>query len=498
MTQELLSISSQESRVRGSTRRAAQKLALSKRMFVDVAFAIDVLLVTGSAFLIKYLYVADSLGDSGGTNAAGPRISYLTVITLVTLTLFAALLRRRHYAFDNFENLHFEREFVRLVFAVLFSFGLALFAVFMLKESTHFSRVWVVAWCVTSFTILFAGKVLWSLQFRALSAKGYFRRRVTLLGGGEALDRTRDCLLSAYSHVKLVSVIEIDLPSCSPQADDDLLEVAVDRVILKGQAGGVDEVIVALPSSESALLDHIVRRLKLLPAELKVALDLGSSNYGFVDIGRIGSTNFASIQTKPISEWNRALKICEDYILASLFSLIFLPPMVLIAIAIKLDSKGPVLFRQNRHGSNHKIIRVLKFRTMTVMEDGDKVTQASKNDKRVTRVGRFLRKSSLDELPQLFNVLRGDMSIVGPRPLAIAHNNKYSLMLESYASRHRVKPGMTGWAQVNGLRGEIDGEDLLQERVRYDLEYIDEWSIWFDLQILFMTPFYGFVSKRAY
>src|SRR5262249_32755035 len=161
----------------------------------------------------------------------------------------------------------------------------------------------------------------------------------------------------------------------------------------------------------------------------------------------------------------------EDYVIAIVALIVFLPAMALIALAIKLDSNGPVLFRQRRHGSNHKIIEVFKFRTMTVMEDGGQVIQASKNDRRVTRVGRVLRKPSLDELPQLFNVLMGDMSLVGPRPHALTHNDYYSQLLENYACRHRVKPGITGWAQIHGFRGEITAPELMERRVQYDLEY---------------------------
>jgi putative colanic acid biosynthesis UDP-glucose lipid carrier transferase len=209
-------------------------------------------------------------------------------------------------------------------------------------------------------------------------------------------------------------------------------------------------------------------------------------------------TNTVSIQKKPISDWNIFIKALEDYVFAGLSLIIFLPAMAVIAVLIKLDSKGPVFFRQRRHGLNHKVIEVLKFRTMSVLEDGETIKQATKSDSRITRAGRFLRRSSLDELPQLFNVWAGDMSLVGPRPHALAHNNYYSEMLENYARRHSVKPGITGWAQVNGLRGETTEPGLMEERVRYDLEYIDNWSIWLDLQILFMTPLFGFLSRRAY
>src|SRR5262249_13170599 len=153
--------------------------------------------------------------------------------------------------------------------------------------------------------------------------------------------------------------------------------------------------------------------------------------------------------------------------------------------------------RQRRYGYNHRIIEVLKFRSMTVLEDGPAVTQATKNDKRVTKVGRFLRRTSLDELPQLVNVLRGEMSIFGPRPHALAHNTYYGDLIENYANRHRVKPGMTGWAQVHGFRGETTHPNMMAERVRYDLDYIENWSIWLDLKIIIMTPLFGLFRRGA-
>jgi putative colanic acid biosynthesis UDP-glucose lipid carrier transferase len=253
-----------------------------------------------------------------------------------------------------------------------------------------------------------------------------------------------------------------------------------------------------LPAGQNDLLNRMIRGLSLLPVDLKIALDLGDCHFKPLEIDQIGSASVISVQKKPITEWNGLLKSVEDYSITILALIVFLPAMAFIALLIKLDSKGPVLFRQRRHGSNHKIIEVLKFRTMTVMEDGDHVTQACKNDRRVTPFGRFLRKTSLDELPQLFNVLAGDMSLVGPRPHALTHNDYYSQLLENYASRHRVKPGITGWAQIHGFRGEITAPALMEQRVRYDLEYIDNWSIWFDLQILFLTPLFGFVSRKAY
>ena len=172
--------------------------------------------------------------------------------------------------------------------------------------------------------------------------------------------------------------------------------------------------------------------------------------------------------------------------------------MLVIAAAVKLTSKGPVIFKQNRYGMDGKKIKVWKFRSMTVTEDGDKVTQASKNDTRITPVGAFLRRTSLDELPQFINVLQGSMSVVGPRPHAVAHNEMYRKKVEYYMLRHRIKPGITGWAQINGWRGETDTVDKMKMRVQYDLEYIKNWSLWLDFKIVLMTVFKGFVGKNAY
>jgi putative colanic acid biosynthesis UDP-glucose lipid carrier transferase len=173
--------------------------------------------------------------------------------------------------------------------------------------------------------------------------------------------------------------------------------------------------------------------------------------------------------------------------------------MLVIAIAIKMTSKGPVIFKQDRYGLNGKRIKVYKFRSMTVCDNDDTVIQqASRFDIRVTKLGLFLRRTSLDELPQFINVLQGRMSVVGPRPHAVAHNEQYRKLIKGYMWRHKMKPGITGWAQINGWRGETDTIEKMKKRVEYDLEYIRRWSVWFDLKIVFLTVFKGFVDKNAY
>jgi undecaprenyl-phosphate galactose phosphotransferase/putative colanic acid biosynthesis UDP-glucose lipid carrier transferase len=174
------------------------------------------------------------------------------------------------------------------------------------------------------------------------------------------------------------------------------------------------------------------------------------------------------------------------------------PLMLLAALLIKFDSRGPVLFKQKRNGFNGRVFPIYKFRSMRVLEDGDRIRQATRNDPRVTRVGLWLRRTSIDELPQLLNVLRGDMSVVGPRPHAVAHNNEYQTVVSNYAFRHHVKPGITGWAQVNGFRGETQTVEIMAKRVEYDLFYINHWSLWLDIRILVKTLFIGYRQPTAY
>jgi putative colanic acid biosynthesis UDP-glucose lipid carrier transferase len=204
------------------------------------------------------------------------------------------------------------------------------------------------------------------------------------------------------------------------------------------------------------------------------------------------------VYATPFRGIRRVIKRLEDILLGSLALAIFAMPMLLVAIAIKLSSKGPVLFRQRRHGEEGVEFSVLKFRSMTTMENGSDVVQARRVDPRVTRVGAVLRRTSIDELPQLFNVLVGDMSLVGPRPHAIAHNALYRTKILEYTRRHKVKPGITGWAQVNGLRGETDTLDKMVARVEHDLMYIRTWSPWLDIKILFLTVFGRKVRQNAF
>jgi Undecaprenyl-phosphate glucose phosphotransferase len=264
----------------------------------------------------------------------------------------------------------------------------------------------------------------------------------------------------------------------------------------------VDEIYVAMPlSSEEPLLDAL-NRLQCLPVDIRLVV----APLGFRFLNRrvsyLHQLPVIHVADRPLGDWSRLVKWIEDCGVATVALALLAPLMLFIAIAIKIDSPGPVLFRQKRYGFNNQLIEVLKFRTMRHDQcDAKGSSLTMRNDPRITRLGLLLRKSSLDELPQLINVLRGEMSIVGPRPHAMeakAADRLYQDVVAGYAARHKVKPGLTGWAQVNGWRGPTDTEEQLVKRVEHDLWYLENWSIYFDARIIIMTLFVGFLGKNAY
>ncbi|HHJ19869.1 MAG TPA: undecaprenyl-phosphate glucose phosphotransferase [Gammaproteobacteria bacterium] len=259
-----------------------------------------------------------------------------------------------------------------------------------------------------------------------------------------------------------------------------------------------DAVFISLPMRAEHKTHEIIRRLSNTTVAVYVIPDFYSIETHFTHMVNINGMPAVSVYENPVSGLSAIVKRIEDVTLSLLIMSLILVPMVLIAIAVKLTSRGPVIFKQLRYGLDLKPIKVWKFRTMRVMENGNDFKQATKNDPRITRLGRVLRKYSLDELPQFINVLSGSMSIVGPRPHAVAHNEAYRNIIRGYMLRHKTKPGITGWAQVNGFRGETDSLDKMQGRVMYDIDYIRKWSIFLDLKIIIMTVFKGFSGKHVY
>ena len=264
----------------------------------------------------------------------------------------------------------------------------------------------------------------------------------------------------------------------------------------------VDLIIVAIPLSAEARLLHILKRLWELPVDIRISGKASSLKFSSKAYTYIGRLPLLAMFDRPLMGWGLFLKNVFDRVIASVAIVVLAPVMLAVAAAIRLESKGPVLFKQKRYGFNNELIEVFKFRSMYANRcDAHATTLVSKGDPRVTRVGRFIRKTSLDELPQLFNVLTGQLSLVGPRPHATqakAADTLYEQVVDGYFARHRVRPGITGWAQINGWRGETDTREKIEQRVKHDLDYIDHWSLMFDVKILVRTPFALLKSENAY
>ncbi len=461
-----------------------QPFLVSRHMLCDLLAVFDLVAIVVSGLAARYIHLV------AYNNVETLTLEYAGLI-LVTAIFFQFVARQnRLYDATKVEDL--PSQLYTMINVCAATFAMTFIMLFFLKASDFYSRAWFIYWSAIFLASVSFGRVVFARQVRRLARAGALRRPIALMGEGPQFARVKEQLLDDKQHFRLTDVIELPDEGCAQEQDN--LQKFIEGV----RINGVAEVLIALPSSRAATMDAILRQMQTLAADVHILPDLGDTQIPLMRLHRTGNFAFITTVSRPIEGWGVFQKRVEDFVVALIGLTLAAPVMVLIALAIKLDTKGPVIFRQRRHGYNHCIIEVLKFRSMTVLEDGSGVSQAKKGDKRVTSVGRFLRRTSLDELPQLINVLRGDMSIVGPRPHAVAHNSYYEDLVENYANRHRVKPGMTGWAQINGFRGEIDHPQKMAERVRYDLEYIENWSIWLDLKIIMMTPMFGFFHKNAY
>jgi Undecaprenyl-phosphate glucose phosphotransferase len=259
-----------------------------------------------------------------------------------------------------------------------------------------------------------------------------------------------------------------------------------------------DDIFIAVPWSQTRVIEACVDTFLRTPAEIHLGPEAILDRFSEAEVAQLGPISSLNLTRRPLSMLQRIEKRVFDVLIASLALLLLTPLFAIVALLIRLDSPGPVFFLQRRYGFNQEPFRIVKFRSMTTMEDDAKLVSATRSDPRVTRIGAFLRRTSIDELPQLLNVLAGDMSLVGPRPHALAHDQRYDSRIAQYARRHNVKPGITGWAQVCGLRGEIDTEDKMRRRVEHDLYYVDNWSLWLDVKIMAMTAFSAKTHSGAY
>lgn len=372
----------------------------------------------------------------------------------------------------------------------------------MTKTTAHYSRIWFGLWALSGLGGLLLLRVAASVHLSRLRERGYGIKRVAIFGAGPLAERLAGKLAESRDASQLVGYFALTPPAAGNPGEGTLqapylggLEGFPERL----RQERIEELIVALPWDDSEHIPQIIRAVRGLSISVRLCPPSPPLEIPVHEVAIFGGIPMLEVWHRPLSERDQTIKALEDKILASLLLIVLCPLMLLIALAIKLDSGGPVLFRQRRSGFNNDSFEVVKFRTMHNGTGlGGQIPQASRNDTRVTRVGALLRRTSLDELPQLLNVLRGEMSLVGPRPHAVEHGTLYSELIEEYLARQRVKPGITGWAQINGLRGATETPEKMRERVEHDLWYIDNWSVALDLRILILTPFTGLVNENAY
>jgi Undecaprenyl-phosphate glucose phosphotransferase len=470
-----------------------------------VAQAISPVVLIGAVRLAEFIGVT-AIGAAIYTQlirAAGdPDWAYAVAILLVSSATVITFQALEVYSIPAFRSHVHQLSRVALGWTLVFLMALA--AVFFGKFEGTFSRIWAATWFCSGLLALFAGRFALTALVRGWARAGRLIRRVVIVGGG----REGESLLHALhdeadSDVRICGVFDDRAGDRSPPIVAGVPKLGtVEDLIAFTRLTRVDLVLVSMPLTAEERVLQMVRKLWVLPVDVRLAAHMSRLRFRPRAYSYIGNVPVLDIFDKPIADWNMVLKTLFDRVAAALILVALSPVMLTTAIAIKLDSPGPIFFRQRRLGFNNEVIEVLKFRSL-YHEHADPNARrvVTKGDKRVTKVGRFIRRTSIDELPQLINVLRGELSLVGPRPHAVeapTANRLWEEVVDGYFARHRVRPGLTGWAQINGWRGELDTPEKLQNRVEHDLYYIENWSLLFDLYILLRTPFALIKSENAY
>jgi putative colanic acid biosynthesis UDP-glucose lipid carrier transferase len=449
---------------------------------------LDISLIAGTLFLSR-LYYSQPWNDAS---------TLLAAFCAVALFLFFANI----FSLYRSWRVHsINEEFQALIYTIIaMVLGLLLLA-FASKTSQQYSRLATSTWWLSLPVVLFLFRVAVRSLLRKLRHQGYNIRTVAILGSGKiAQQLAREINHNDWMGLKIAGYFDnrSEFRESTEQAPELAIKGSFDELIIAARAGEFDEIYVALPMRAEELIKELVKKLADASVPVHIVPDLFTFNLLHSRSTSLGNIPIVSIYESPLDDTGALLKRVFDLVVGSIILLVIALPMLLIALGIVITSPGPVLFKQRRYGLQGEEIEVWKFRSMRVTEDGAYIKQASKSDARITPFGAFLRRTSLDELPQFINVLQGSMSIVGPRPHAVAHNELYRKSIEGYMLRHLIKPGITGWAQVNGWRGETDTDEKMQKRIEYDLEYLKNWSLVLDIKIILLTIFKGFINKNAY
>lgn len=387
-----------------------------------------------------------------------------------------------------------------LGFGAMAALFLILMGGYLSGTLSAYSRVWFATSACTSFTLLLVNRLVLTQMVNRAREADMLNESIIVVGSNECAEMIVDAInRSEHANIKMLGVFDDRIQRQLPASLHTQMLGSTNTLLNYIRTHPVDRVVVSLPWVATDRIEALLKKLRTVPVRIDLVPNNVVWQFPSINMERLAGVPVLTIANSRVDKQMGLLKRVEDLVISSLMLVLVSPLLAMIAVAIKLDSPGPVIFKQRRHGFNNQVFEVRKFRSMTMADSASTdVKQAIRNDPRITRVGKFLRRSSLDELPQLFNVLLGHMSIVGPRPHAIKHNLEFSVIISEYFGRHNVKPGITGWAQVNGLRGETDTVEKMQRRVEHDLHYIEHWSLMLDLKILVMTAFAVWFQKTAY
>jgi Undecaprenyl-phosphate glucose phosphotransferase len=466
---------------------------LSRGTFSIAIFLIDVAAIVATSFITGIAYYLVAYGDIGDIS------SYITVGVLAASIFAISNIFRGEYRMPNFFAFRpHARRTIQLWNVTLICL---LMLGFLAQASVAYSRGWIVLFYVATLAVLIV------LRFVIV-------RTTALARAAGLISAQRICLIGTGAHIgafiqhyepwtlglnivgcRFLTPVAVTAPAETRRAvlDRDLAEAVASVRSLEP-----DAIYLLLPWSATEIIDRCAETFLALPVEIHLGPERILHKFDEVELSKVGPLASLQLTRLPLSRTEIVQKRCFDLLFAALALLAMTPLLIAVAILIKLDSPGPIFFVQRRYGFNQQPFRIIKFRTMRALEDGALVAQATRDDPRLTKVGRWLRRWNIDEIPQLFNVLTGDMSLVGPRPHALSHDHDYERRISLYARRHNVKPGITGWAQINGYRGEIDSDEKIRSRVEHDLFYIDNWSLWLDLKIMARTVLSPTAYRNAY
>lgn len=463
---------------------------ISRRLLGGTVRALDFLAVAGLGAVV--------LATGGGFADPLPSIA-VAIGSILSVFFIQAVEGYQVHVFRDYAS---QIGRIAAAWAMLFA-GAAALAFFTGRTDSEIGMA-AARWFVGGLVWFFASRAVLARLVRGWTRDGRLERRAVIVGGGKLAEEIiRGLEAQPGNDIRICGIFDDRTDERSPSMVEGYPKLGtIPELVEFGRIIKLDMLIVALPMSAAVRVQQLLRKLWVLPVDIRLSahgdkLKFRPRNYTYE-----GALPFIDVVDKPLADWDAVSKRIFDLVIGTLALVCLSPVMVGAAIAVKATSKGPIFFRQKRFGFNNEVVSVWKFRSMYVEKCDHEVKQAvTKGDPRVTPVGRFIRKTSIDELPQLFNVLMGELSLVGPRPHAVmaqTENRMWDVVVDGYFARHKVKPGVTGWAQINGWRGEIDTPEKIRKRVEHDVYYIEHWSILFDLKILALTPFRLLDTKNAY